>query len=295
MKRIIVTAADESFSDLLIDLLESLWQWKQPLAETIGVLDLGLSAKTLDRVRSRAHQIVVPKWDLNVDERIAAEKPHLRAITSRPFLRDYFPGHDSYLWLDADTWVQNAFAVELLFNAAAQGIGLVPQVHPSYTHRPGAVAWRLTRLKSYFPDDGVMNYQNNTYFNAGVFSLAANSPLWAHWGRYFQLGLSRSSNFVDDQTALNYAIWKEGLSCQALPALCNWCCHLAAPLLNRATLKFHEPCEPRRELGIIHMTAKTKDARWSLPNRAQRMGFRFRDIRHLQEELYFNPLHGGQA
>ncbi|MGH6976466.1 MAG: hypothetical protein ACREED_05505 [Stellaceae bacterium] len=30
-----------------------------------------------------------------------------------PFLRRYFPGYDVYLWLDGDTWVQDAEAIEL--------------------------------------------------------------------------------------------------------------------------------------------------------------------------------------
>lgn len=50
MKRIIISAADETFRDPLIELLSSLHQWDEPLADAIGVLDVGLSAQSLAQI-----------------------------------------------------------------------------------------------------------------------------------------------------------------------------------------------------------------------------------------------------
>lgn len=261
MKTIIVTAADEKFSGLLNELLASLFQFDAPLSNAIGILDLGLSSTTREELKNKVNHIIQPEWDLVVDENVAKEKPHLRALTARPFLPKYFPGYDLYLWLDADTWVQNRFAIDWLLKAAATGsMAIVPQVHQSYFHTRKINNWRNNTLYMYYEKNGADLYWQRSYYNAGVFALRGDAPHWVSWAKQFQIGLHNSgSSRVCDQTALNYAIWTEKLQVHPLPALCNWCCHLAIPSVDPNTGKFCEPHIPHRELGIIHMTAKTKD------------------------------------
>lgn len=266
MKTIIVTAADEGFSELLIDLLDSLAQFGEPLASAIGVLDLGLSPATLAAIRPRVTHIVAPGWDLTVRPDIARERPHVKAATARPFLPAHFPGHDMYLWLDADTWVQNRFAIDWLWRAASAGpMALVPEVDRCYTHAASTVRWRTKRLQDFFLDEGAALLAHNTYFNSGVFALRAGAPHWQAWARHLQTGLDRGTDSTSDQTALNHAIWTEELPVHPLPALCNWCCHLAEPRLNEKTLRLCEPLLPLRELGIVHMTADFKPRTQAAP------------------------------
>ena len=193
-------------------------------------------------------------------------------MTSRPFLTKYFPGYDLYLWLDADTWVQNRFAVDALFSAASTGsLGIVPQVHQSYVHGGGQTKWRIDSLDSYYKQNVLDLYFKNTYFNTGVFALKREAPHWDSWAKNFQIGLDNcDSKWVCDQTALNWSIWTDKLFVHPLPAICNWCCHLALPSVNPKTGKFCEPHIPNSEIGIIHMTAKTKDIKFSWENPSSR-------------------------
>lgn len=265
MKRIIICAADENFSDLLLDLLHSLQQWDKPLADAIGVLDVGLSTQTLETIKPIVTHIVSPEWDLAVHPELMAAKAYIRANTARPFLPRYFPGYDSYLWLDADTWVQERFAIDQLFDAAAQGaMGIVPQENDCYDQRDSSIAWRRNRLRDYFGEEGDTVYGTKPYFNSGAFSLRWDAPHWDLWATYFAAGLKRSPKLCSDQTALNFTIWKEDLPFQALPALCNWTCHLALPTIKVTTGKLCVPRDPFPEIGLIHLTAHTKNLRMKL-------------------------------
>lgn len=261
MKTIIVTASDEKFSSLLLGLIASLLQWDRGLCDAIGVLDCGLSESTLHQVRKHVTHIVTPDWDLAIDPSFRDAAPHLRASLARPFLPKYFPGYDIYLWLDADTWLQERYAVNWFFQAAMNGaIGIVPHVHQSYIKHISSDQWSYERLYGYFGDRGVTLSRTNYSYNAGAFALRASSPHWNSWARYFEIGLKASPRLVSDQTALNYAIWSDDLPVHPLPALCNWLCHFAIPSINIETKKFCEPHIPNQEIGLIHLTAGTKDS-----------------------------------
>jgi lipopolysaccharide biosynthesis glycosyltransferase len=260
MKRIIITGSDEKFYPFLEELIDSLFQWDEPLSDAIGVLDLGLSQESLQKLKSRSIRTVSPDWDRTSRKDLIEGKPHLRALTARPFLPKYFPGYDLYLWIDADAWVQNRFAVDWLFQSAASGsMGLVPQTDRAYVHSRPLLNWRKQRLQNFYRSEGVGLFEINTYFNAGVYALRHDAPHWESWARYFQAGLRKNTATFCDQTALNFAIWKDRLPVHPLPALCNWCCHLQLPSINLKTKQLCEPFIPHKELGILHMTAETKD------------------------------------
>ena len=261
-KKIIVTASNEAFAALLFDLIESLEQFSNSLADKIGVLDLGLSDGSKTKLLARNIDVVSPVWDIDVSAEVRASKPYLRAMTARPFLPRYFPGYDIYLWLDADTWVQDKSAIKWLFAAAFDGsMALVPEMHPSYRITQGTLNWKLDRLGACYRRDFTRFLHLRNYFNTGVFAMKSNAPHWKFWADSFAEGVNNcESQFVSDQTALNYAIWKNSLKTHPLPATCNWCCHLSLPAYNKFSGRFCEPHLPHRELGIIHMTANAKDA-----------------------------------
>lgn len=261
MRLLIVTAANEGYAPLLRSLVESLHQWGPLKRAELGVLDLDLSPETLRWLQGYTRNIVKPGWDIPLDKAVAKEKPHLRAMTSRPFLPRHFPGYDMYLWLDADTWVQQWTAIEWLVQAAGTGkMAIVPQVDRFYKHTPSAVQWRLDCLRNYFGDVPVEALLVETYMNSGVFALNADAPHWDLWGSWFRKGLENAKGmFATDQTALNFTLWKERLPVYPLPARCNWTCHLALPEFRMSDGLFHEPGIPGDPIGIVHLTARMKD------------------------------------
>jgi hypothetical protein len=261
MRTLICTAANETFAALLRGLVLSLQQWQPRPYTSLACLDVGLGPETRAWLAARAAHVVEPGWDLPVATPLRAEQPHLRAITARPFLPRYFPGYDVYLWIDADAWVQERFAIDWYLAVATGGrLAITPQVDRAYRHTPHLIGWRTRRLQSYFGPEGAAHALWETYFNSGVFALRADAPHWRAWGAAFKQGLeSTNGTLCDDQTALNYALWVRQLPVGPLPAVCNWLCHLALPLFDTDRSRFYTPAFPHRVIGIQHLTAKTKD------------------------------------
>jgi len=267
LKTIIISAANEGYKDLLFDLLDSLTQWQEPLSSAIGILDVGLSSDTRLAISNRVTHIVNPAWDLAIDDELIKTKPHLRSLLARPFLREYFPGYDAYLWIDSDAWVQEKYAIKMLFDATKHdAMGLIPSLDRSYKYHPTHITWRKNNLLSYYGKEALELYEYHNYYNAGVFSLPADCPHWKIWENNFRNGLKKNPSIVSDQAALNYSIWKEKLKIYPLPALCNWLCHYAIPRFNLNTNKYHEPYLPNSSIGIIHMASKTKRLKFKIKN-----------------------------
>jgi len=263
---LIITAADEGFMPLLRGLLLSL----QPLRNQqirLAVFDLGLSPMSLTWLASQVDDIQIPNWDLPIDSDLMAAKPHLRALTCRPFLPRYFPGYQTYIWLDADTWVQNSFAIDWLIEGSSAGaLAACPESDRCYRFSPKAETWRRQRLESAFGNDALRHLSTRPYVNAGVFALRANAIHWRLWENHYRLALANSrGHAVSDQTSLNHALWTENLPLNPLPALCNWTVHLGLPCWDKELRRFVEPFVPRREIGILHLTGETPKLRLEIP------------------------------
>jgi lipopolysaccharide biosynthesis glycosyltransferase len=257
----VVTAANEAFMPLLRGLVASLLQWNQKPFSDLAVFDVGLGTDSREWAARHGAQVAVPLWDLPVDAQLREQQPHLRAFTARVFLPRYFPGYDVYLWIDADAWVQERIALDWYFAIAAGGaMAVVPQVDRSYRHAADLLGWRTQRMFDYYGREAAHRSVWERYVNAGVFALRADAAHWKVWARYFAQGLAASNGkLVCDQTALNQALWAEDLPVHPLPALFNWLCHLGAPAFDRSTGKFREPFAPAASIGILHLTAHTKD------------------------------------
>lgn len=267
MRTLICTAADEAFAPLLRGLVLSLRQWEPRPYTSVACLDVGLGPRTREWLAGYAEHVVEPGWDLPVAAQLRVERPYLRAITARPFLPRYFPGYDVYLWIDADAWVQERFAIDWYLAVAAGGLlAATPQVDRAYRQTAHLVRWRTRRLQAYFGAGAAARASWETYFNSGVFALRAGAPHWRAWAEAFAQGLeSTRGTLCEDQTALNYALWARQLPVGPLPAVCNWLCHLAPPAFDADHSKFCEPLFPRHRIGIMHLTAKTKDLCLELP------------------------------
>lgn len=264
-KTLIVTAADEGYANLLRELLASLSRCSLQPGIDIACFDVGLAPATREWLIQHVARVLDPEWDLPVCEELRRTMPYLRALTIRPFLPQYLPGYDVYLWIDCDAWVQKKWAIENLLAAAADGsMAAVAENHPAYRRRPAVTVWRGTRALAYFGDDVVPRLQAE-YRNMGVFALAADAPHWDVWSRYFARGLDATDGkLCCDQTAINQAIAAEKLPVADLPAHYNWLCHLATPMFDAARSHFCDPLDDEAPLGIIHLTDKTKNTVFKL-------------------------------
>ena len=253
---IVVSAADSGYFALLQDAVASVRALNREVA--IGILDLGLAEAERNWLAERAAQVVRPAWDVDFPNRERTPET-LKAQVARPFLPRHFPGHEMYLWLDADAWLQEWRAVELYCAAAGRDrLAIVPEIDRAYKRhykRPKLFGWTLA-WKCYREAFGwrvADRLGRNPMVNCGVFALHRDAPHWQAWSRIMTGVLQRTRFFYVEQIALNYAIFAEHLPANFLPAYCNWMPGDAAPRFDGKRGLFVEPYMPHETIGIMHL------------------------------------------
>jgi len=270
LRHIIVTATDDTYLPLALDLLRSLRRLKPSVDFDIGILDLGLSENS--KAQLSPFNVTLKTTGINIDYpgRLAWEQqaPFYRAMTSRPYLRDYFPGYDSYMWMDGDTWAQNAQAIETMLPAAAtdDAVYIVPEIDRDYLpyfHSSQPWEYHLKWYKANFPDNIVHAIFPRPMFNTGIMALSAKSPVWNKWAETFKDCLQRlpqvgRENFMSEQLSLNVALHMNSLPYKVMPAEFNWLSLYSLPMMDAATGHYVRPTVPRTEISVIHLTHQKK-------------------------------------
>jgi lipopolysaccharide biosynthesis glycosyltransferase len=259
MSTLVVTAANEPYATLAGDLVASLADHREALKLHVAVLDLGLEPTTRDALAGTVDHLVAPKWMFAPHAKFDTGAKYLsRAV--RPFLPEIVPGYATYIWLDADVWVQHRLGLEWLIDAA-RGVDLaaVPTMHRSYTFGAHDIGWLHQRYVMAFGAGLANELIHQPYFNSGVMAARAGSPLWRTFAERFQRALDRwDGDFLSDQAVLNAVIAMDGLSINRLPARVNWLCHLAPPVWNEKMRTLVEPAMPFDPLLIVHNTYDDK-------------------------------------
>ena len=258
---ILVSGSDSAYFPLLRELIASVRAQPEGAGSALGVLDCGLASSEVAWCRSQGAVVVEPGWDVTFSAGLTVA-PSFRAMTARPFLRRYFPGYETYLWLDSDVWVQRWSAVALFLEAAGLGdIAIVPEVHRSYANfRDGRDDFEAANGRAYSEAYGEARAAwliRRPLNNAGVFAMRAASPAWDVWAAALADAAQRSTNMID-QIALNAAMHDGRIREVRLPANCNWIAHLATPAWDDSRQAFVEPDPPFEPIGILHMTLATK-------------------------------------
>jgi lipopolysaccharide biosynthesis glycosyltransferase len=268
MSAMVISAADEGYAALVLDLVASV-RATDHAAIDIGCLDLGLSAATRQSLSELGVQIFKPEWPFR-PHRLFDERPTYLSRAIRPFMTDFFPGHDVYIWLDADCWVQDGKALDDLVSvAAAGGLACVPAVDRSYFHSASSRQWLYQRYKMAFEEDEAGKLLQFNYINSGVFALAGKAPHWQAWRERFQKALDRwDGDFLSDQAILNAIVYLDQMPASFLPSEYNWVCHLAVPMWAPRKRVFVSPNYPWQPLAIVHNTFNNKNLEVPVRSRA---------------------------
>jgi hypothetical protein len=258
---IAITGGDAAYFELMRDCIGSLRSVPQGRALALGVLDCGLTPEQQEWCRAQGATLAVPKWDFDFPARVGL-KDGYKALTARPFLPRYFPGHDVYLWIDGDCWIQQGDALALFVAAARTGkLAVAPEIHRSMRHYKHA--WgefssiNGAAYESAFGKATADRLIRYPLINAGVFALEAEAPHWQGWAEVLGEALQRSADMTD-QIALNVMVYDRGFSHEPLPSRCNWPVHHATPAWDGDLDLFVEPAMPYEPLGILHLTIYTK-------------------------------------
>lgn len=108
-----------------------------------------------------------------MSQSVRANESYLRVLTVRPHLREYLPGYDVYVWIDADVHVQHAVAIDWFVDAVRDGGMALVQVRHSYRRSEPTGNWRAQRMFRYFGAASAQRTLRETYYNAGVFALSS--------------------------------------------------------------------------------------------------------------------------
>ncbi|MBP2228902.1 putative O-linked N-acetylglucosamine transferase (SPINDLY family) [Azospirillum agricola] len=250
----IATAGDSAYFPLLQGLVRSIRAFPQGAGVPITVLDLGFGTEERRWLTSEGARLAAPGWDHPFDRPMPER---FKAMVSRPHLPSHVPDAAVILWLDADCWVQDWSAIDLLLaGAAATGFAIVPELDRAYTpfHDGAPHAHHLHDwYKACFDEATARRLFAHPLLNGGVFAARRDAPHWALWARLLTDSLRRTVLFVSGQIALNLALRAGGLPFSQLPARCNWICFRATPFSSGDGRLLLEPELPHAPLGILHL------------------------------------------
>lgn len=266
MKICLVTSADQKYTPLLRELLASIHAHQQAgrTFAGIGIIDAGLAPEMRQELVNGGCMVVDGIWPIPLSARRIGGREFLKACVSRPFIPQLFPGFDVYVWLDADTWVQDWAAIDLLIKGAVKSdLAVVPQVDRAYgkTMRLSWLGPIPFRPRSFYYSNARKAFDGKIArrlfpfptINAGVFAMRGDAPHWQRWQELIKQALQKGNIFTAEQLTLGIMVYLEGYAAERLPAWCNWLCE-NKPLFDAAQGRFIEPYLPHQPIGILHLS-----------------------------------------
>lgn len=258
----IATAGDDKYLGILQGLVLSIRSKPEGAEVPIVALDLGFGEGSLDWLGRHGVRTVVPDWDYPFS---GAMPEYFKAMVSRPHLPKYVTEAETIVWLDADTWVQDWSAVDLLLRGAeTQGFAIVPEVDRSYTpyyNEAPYINHQFDWYRRCFDEPTARQLFVYPLLNCGVLAARADAPHWAAWAARLSDSFSRAILFVSEQTALNVALRLDGLPVALMPSTCNWICFRSQPFCTADGRTLLDPQLPHAPLGIVHLAGYSYDTK----------------------------------
>ncbi len=263
-KTTFVSGADHNYFPLLLEWIHSVRACPESADMDICILDSGLKPEQLVRLVPLATAIHKPDWPCSIPLHKIRGREYLKSCVCRPFIPDYFPGYDTYIWMDADTWIQNWRGVDLFLQGAARGrIALTGQVDRAYP-RQIRVKWLGPwpwKVRGFYFSNALKAFGFQTarallpyhVLLAGAFALRADAPHWARWQALVKQAVKNGKVFTAEQLSLGVMCYLEGFEYEILPGWAHWLCEFK-PCYDETTGRFVEPFLPHEELGILHLS-----------------------------------------
>ena len=297
----IVTLADSNYFELLLELINSIKQFKQSNNVSICILDAGLKENEIEILKTKVDIIKKAKWDIPVPSYKTIGKEWLKSQVSRAFLPDYFPDFDKYLWIDCDAWVNSWDAVDLYFEACNNGkLGITQSIGPGYKILT-KVKWILGKVAliksqnykhakgSGFSENIARKIAFAPHINIGVFSLEKKSNNWKLWQKILKKSLSAGRIFGSEGLAINIAVYEENADVEFLPLYCNWIASNILPKFDTNKNTLVEPYLPHNQIGIMHLAAGLwKDGKDMRTNKEVKISIKTIQDGEIEKSLRYN-------
>ena len=259
-----VSSADANYYPMLREWIHSIRRFEQSKDMDICILDAGLTEEQAEKIKPLVTQIIKPDWPRKIPSHRIKGREYYKACVCRPFLPEIFKGYDLYIWMDADTWLQDWRAVDLLIRGAERSdFAIAPQTNRAYGKAMrlkwlGAFPWKA---RSFYYSNARKAFNGKiarrlfpfATLNAGVFSMSGNAPHWKAWQDKLIKALDKGKVFTAEQLTLGMLVYLDKMSAELLPAYCNWLCE-HKPIWDEKNKIFVEPYLPHETVGIVHLS-----------------------------------------
>jgi len=268
---LVISAADSRFMPLLRGLIGSLASSLAVPGVSFACFDLGLSVRDRDWLSAHKCICVPPRTHLGVSEQDYS--PADRSFLARPFLREYFPGYDVYVWIDSDIWVQDAAVFQqYVIGALEYGMAITHEDIWAYRFDLRLLGWQAKHMALAYGPTTAALLMRRPHLNAGFFAIRSDAPHWEAWAHCYATAIRRRSALQPyDQFALNRAIYRGDLpgedtrlTTRFLDPRCNWICDRSVPMWNDALGAYCKPRPPFEVIGAIHLAGSAKSTAYEV-------------------------------
>ena len=261
---LVVSASDSRFMPFLRGMIGSLDEVLDRGEAELACFDLGLDRADRAWLADRGAIVAAPRAHLGVQA--GEHGPALLSFLARPFLQEYFPGYDVYVWIDSDVWLQDpAVLGRYVAGALASGMAVTHERERGYRFQAWLFGWTAKHMLLGYGPAAAAHLLRRPHVNAGFFAVRAGAPHWDAWVRRYAAALERTGALVPhDQFALNHAIHGDMLGKPDVAATalldpgCNWICDRGVPMWNDEAGAFCKPYPPYEPIGAIHLAGPAK-------------------------------------
>lgn len=262
---LVVSASDTRFMPLLRGMIASLAPILARPTVHLACFDIGLAAADREWLQARQATITVPRPHLGVGD---GQPTALLSFLARPFLPEYFPGYDVYVWVDSDVWFQDPAVIDRYVEAAqTHGMAIAHERERGYRFQAWLFGWTAKHFLLGYGPAAAAFLLTRKHLNAGLFAIRAGAPQWGQWATRYAAALARTDTLVPhDQFALNHALHSGGRASRAalLDPGCNWICDRGVPMWNDAANAFCKPYPPYEPIAALHLAGPAKRQAYSV-------------------------------
>lgn len=265
---LVVSASDSRFMPFLRSMVSSLRRAPgspKPAFDgpDLACFDLGLVAADKAWLAGEGVVVTVPRAHLGVQA--GDHNPALLSFLARPFLREYFPGYDIYVWIDSDVWLQDPSVLDRYVAGAVQsGMAATHERERGYRFQAWLFGWTAKHMLLGYGPLTAAHLLGRPHVNAGFFAIHRDAPHWSIWASRYADAIGRTGALVPhDQFALNHALYAgpRGGPAPATTLLgsgCNWICDRGVPMWNDGAGAFCKPYAPYEPIAAVHLAGPAK-------------------------------------
>ena len=267
-KNAIITGSDKKYFPFLNNLVNSLSKTNCLDVCDLCILDVENDSDYLKKIANKISK--KEKANFSLDIEFKDKKEWFKLLTERPFMKDYFPGYEKYIWMDADTEVFSIDGINNVLKACQiNDLAIAPEINESYVFKNNKFGikkifnsfykisgWSFKNYKKYFSDDLGENLFFKPLFNNGVFCLNSDSDIWNLWKTEYQNALNKaktSYGIKTDQLSLNKVIYENFNKISILDSTNNWIISKSEKI-KKIQKNFYTPSFPNRKINVLHYT-----------------------------------------